>query len=905
MQFGLSNNYPVDEVIRMRSKENLIYLLADPVFFDTFDHYSPKLEDFYLPVTKQLPPGWSTQRRDVWFNCVPPVNKSAAQGWKIHLSAIGRNALEVLKIVVPILRDRETQFKFALDQMVLSLLNGKTWARGGAGKFITIYPSDIEDFKSLIETLHVATRKFEGPYILSDRRYKDSKVVYYRYGGIRRFDVVNGRGEKVPSIVGPDGKPRADKRLPYFDTPEWVQDPFGDHEPDLEGQEPSVKDGRYLIEQALAFTNAGGVYLGSDRQTGKTVVIKEARPWVNWVPGSGDAVDLLGKEYRLLSLLEDTGISPKPVDFFKDWEHHFLVEEHILGLTLSDHAADYNLVLRTRPSPEDSLEFGQLYKALFLEIINIIEVLHSKAIIFSDLSSRNLLVQKGTTRVKVIDFEAAYQEGRDVPRYLFTPGFASLDQMSGKRPNRSSDYYSLGALALSYLMPINSVGLLNPDIPRRFLKEMQADFGLSAGLRETVLAMLEEDESKRLTARDLKACLTQERAFVPASMPPHKLPQVDQALLARLAEALVCSATYDRSDRLFPGDAKGFLTNHLGVAHGACGVMYTLHKMGHHIPEAMMQWLMKRPMSAQDLPPGFFSGLAGIAWVLRELGATREAERALLESDNHPELFEHPDLYYGAAGWGIAHLQFFADTGDEYHLQQASRAAEYLRTTEQKSSEGSFWKVENDVPIGLAHGASGIALFLLYLYLATGDESLLDLGQNALQFDLNHGVRTRDGGISWPSKVGLSAPVYPYWRYGTAGIGKAVIRYSLVLPQEKYAQLVEQIYLDIDRKYALYPGFFNGLAGLCDLLLDLHHFTGEERYYRSAGKALEGIRLFMFEREGQFVTPGDGLMRLSYDYGTGLAGVAAIAHRYFTQSGASFLPDRAFDSRCLSLKVVA
>ena len=77
-------------------------------------------------------------------------------------------------------------------------MNSKRWARQGAGKFITIYPFDEDQFVSVIEQLHQATRQFEGPYILSDRRYKDSKVVFYRYGGMSPFKVLNIKGEKVP-----------------------------------------------------------------------------------------------------------------------------------------------------------------------------------------------------------------------------------------------------------------------------------------------------------------------------------------------------------------------------------------------------------------------------------------------------------------------------------------------------------------------------------------------------------------------------------------------------------------------------------------------------------------------------------------------------------------------------------
>jgi hypothetical protein len=747
-----------------------------------------------------------------------------------------------------------------------------------------------------------------GPYILSDRRYKDSKVVYYRYGGIQRIDVVNARGERVPSLVAPDGKLHPDKRLPYFQLPDWVHDPLmADAEQSPENMEPSLRDGRYLIEQALAFSNAGGVYLGTDRQTGNNVVIKEARPWVAWDPVAGDAVDLLKKEYRLLALLEDTGIAPKPIELFQEWEHYFLVEEHILGLTLSDHAADFNLLLRTRPAADDSSEFSSLYQALFRGIINIIEILHSRGIIFSDLSSRNLLVPKGTTEVKVIDFEAAYQEGCDTPLYLFTPGFASREQIMGKRPDRYSDYFSLGALALSYLMPINSVAMLNPDVLGRFLGQLRSDFGLSPALHSALMALLQQEVSQRATPACLGEAFSCGPVFDIASGEKQRAEEVvlDQQLLDRMADSIIASAQYERSDRLFPADAKGFLTNHVGIAHGACGVLHVLHKLGRGLPPAMLEWVERQPLSEQTLPQGLFVGSGGIAWVLGELGQERQAENLLQSSDANPQLLENPDLYHGMAGWGLSHLHHFLATGNEFDLQMSQRAVDHLRRRASKSANGVFWQVETDIPIGWAHGGSGIALFLLYWYLVTGDGAAFELGRQALEFDLRHGVQTRDGGLSWPSKVGLSAPLYPYLRYGTAGIGKVLVRYNHILQERRYREILDRMYLDVDRRYALFPGYLNGLAGLCDFLLDCYQFTGQERYRRSAEKTLRGIELFMFPKNGLPVIPGDGLMRLSFDWATGLAGVASVAHRYLANSKADFLLDEAFACTPLSLKVVA
>ena len=61
------------------------------------------------------------------------------------------------------------------------------YSKGGdrilTGKFITIYPNEGE-FIPLLDELHSAlSNQPRGPYILTDKRWKNGNV-YYRYGGL-------------------------------------------------------------------------------------------------------------------------------------------------------------------------------------------------------------------------------------------------------------------------------------------------------------------------------------------------------------------------------------------------------------------------------------------------------------------------------------------------------------------------------------------------------------------------------------------------------------------------------------------------------------------------------------------------------------------------------------------------
>ena len=88
------------------------------------------------------------------------------------------NAEEILRRVVPEYVREGVPFKLAADSDLLRLMGSKNYHRGSSGKFLVAYPQTAEHFIALIDLVHELTRDFEGPYILSDRRYKDNKVVH-------------------------------------------------------------------------------------------------------------------------------------------------------------------------------------------------------------------------------------------------------------------------------------------------------------------------------------------------------------------------------------------------------------------------------------------------------------------------------------------------------------------------------------------------------------------------------------------------------------------------------------------------------------------------------------------------------------------------------------------------------
>jgi serine/threonine protein kinase len=875
-------------------------MIADREFYETIDHYQPQ-DELLNVVQSLLPDTWKFGRNGVWHGCNPNENHMLpTEGWKIHISSSVSNAEDILKAVVPIFAKGSVSFKFALDRRILAMMNGKGWARQGAGKFITVYPLDEEHFKTLIEEVYQVTKQFEGLYILSDKRYKDSKIVFYRYGGIRPFAYLDVTGRKVSMLEAADGSGRKiqDVRRPYFFVPEWAKDPFAEVPADAPEQavpeQITLKDGRYLVKHPLGFSNSGGVYVAEDTTTGQEVVIKEARPYLSTTENS---ISLLEKEYRILSKIAHTGMVPKPLDFFHDWEHSFLVLELLTGTSLSSFSARHNLNHLTHPTIDDTLEFYRKFKTIFLQLAEILKVIHEHNIVVTDFSPNNVVIDPDTLKLKMIDFEGAYEIDKDEPVYLYTPGFAPPAQMyGGAVSNFESDYFSFGATMHYFLAPVNQIFMINPQARYTFVNSVTTDNGFPGDIGKLVSGLIDKDPEKRPKPSEIIEILENAEGFRSPNLDPDKkeIETKCRKYIKEISKYIRAKADYERTDRLFPADGRVFGTNPMSISHGALGVAGALRKMDGKVPKRVTNWILARNKNPLMYPPGLYIGLSGVAWGMLDIGLRDEAQDALKSTFDHSLLYDSTDLYYGLAGWGMANLKFFNEFQDEIYLLKAIEAGDFIISAASENEKGMYWESEDGIHMGYAHGASGRSLFLLYLYLASRKERFLEAGIKALDFDINNASPNLEDGLSWKRMVNQGRIVYPYWRYGSAGVGTAVVRYYRLLREERYRDVLEKIFIDTNRKYAVFPGFANGLAGLGEFLLDLHQVTNESHHLDGAYRVASGLSLFAIEKEEGIAFPGEGLRRISCDYSTGSAGIGHFFRRLVYREEGTYQLDRLF-----------
>jgi lantibiotic modifying enzyme len=240
----------------------------------------------------------------------------------------------------------------------------------------------------------------------------------------------------------------------------------------------------------------------------------------------------------------------------------------------------------------------------------------------------------------------------------------------------------------------------------------------------------------------------------------------------------------------------------------------------------------------------------------------------------------------------MANLKFYLATGDDRYLSRARVAAERILASKTDDGGESCWRSIDQVYFGLGHGASGIALFLLYLHLATRDQQWLDAGARALDFDVNRAVTGRLGGLAWPYHTAQPSPLLPYWKYGSAGVGTVLLRYQQVAATDRWRTALDGVADFVEGKYAVSVGQCLGLAGIGNFLLDGYQFTGDVRYRQRAERTLAGLRLFTIETRDGVAFPGDTLARLSCDYATGSAGPALFFARLAHGGPSAFMLDK-------------
>jgi tRNA A-37 threonylcarbamoyl transferase component Bud32 len=840
------------------------YCLADPFFYDSPRERDPQA---LFPISRRLlPNGWGRTCQGDWLINIPPGRPVPAQGWKIHVSACLDNSDEVITRVWDYCVPRGVSFKFLGSRLAVLMRNAKYASRSASGKAVTIYPADESACERILLELDTELAGEPGPYILSDLRY-GAGPLYLRYGGFSERFCLDSRGEMTPAIENPAGDLVPDLRSPVFTMPEWVRLPEF-LAPHLDARNSvAVTDLEYDLIGALHFSNGGGVYTATDKRTGEQVILKEARPHAGLAADGSDAVTRLRREHDVLIRLSGLGIAPEVRGFFQVGEHDFLAEEFVPGRTLNSFFVERYPLDGPAPDPEATKAYAAWALRICGEVERAAAAMHERGVVFNDVHMFNIIVRPDGT-VAFIDFEAASDINEGRIRTVGNPGFVAPRDRAGF----DVDAYSLACLRLAMFMPLTMLFALDRDkaaqlaaviatlfpVPEKFLDEAVREItrGAARPARHVTGSAPAPGEAGDASADDAGG-----RRW--------------DRLATDMVGAIRASATPDRADRLFPGDIDQFRVpgGGLGLAHGAAGVLYALSEAtAVRVPE-YEEWLVTR---AADPPQGahlgLYDGLAGVAYTLARLGHLDAAVRAARGclSENWGRLGH--GLYGGLSGFALAMISVGDHAGEPWLADAGMRAAETVAAPYLAAGRGAVGQraaARTGGAVGLLRGASGKALLFIRLYERTGDPAYLNAAEAAIDDDLHRCVTDGKGAL----QVDDGWRTLPYLAGGSVGIGMVIDQFTAHKQHEEFADVARAIRLAASSGLYAQAGLFNGRAGMIAYLAGTRDERGQEAGRRVAGDHVDRLAWHAVRYEGGLAFPGDMLLRLSMDLGTGAAGV--------------------------------
>lgn len=879
----------------------LLFTLFNTEFFETLDNYTPT-QELIEPVRAMCGEGWALTARGFWCHCNPGVPLDI-QGWKIHISGTPMTAQSLLSRIVPICAAEHTPFKFCSDLRMVRFSMSKSCARITGGKFITIYPSDEAAFLSMLDRCYKTTRGFIGPYLLTDYPYRDSNVVFFRYGEHAGLGGLDAGGRPLRAILSPTGAVELDKREPLAPIPEWVPNSLGAKRGrPTTPNEMWLREMRYRITGARRYSNFGGIYKGEDTLTGQKVVIREARPHLGDPTDAREPQNLLRKQARIMKKLGPAGLAPTLIELFEQEGHLFLVEEMLQGDNLWGHAMGFGHFV---PVVDSANLDTVIYRTARMLVYGLLEV-HNLQIVLRDLTKSNVFVTN-QGQLKFFDFEFSFELDReDPPLQGGTEGYVSPEQRITAWPTFAEDYYALGALLLD-IISFTATGLfLNRPGILMALRQNLRDLGLPSCYADAVAGLTAPNAEDRLHPLSALRLIEngprswglgeQNGRFVAVSDPvapledrDHYLPEREPPsaeVKERIRTTVNGITSYIRrtlrpldADALWPASPEMFATNPVSLSFGASGIVCYLNRVGENIPLGIPQWIADRTVP-RTCTPALYIGMSGVAWCLLQIGCLEEAEAVLLKSNDHKRIMEIPGLYHGAAGWALTNLIFWHNTGQRLYLDNAVEIGLDLIRSAKRSSQGMYWESNGEIPFGLAFGASGIGLFLAYLYIASGESRFVEAAEAALDFEIAN-ARWSFRRIVWPELKTASTEVslMPHTRFGTAGVGTAAVRLYAITKEPRFRRLAEQCAFTASLRLGNKLWQDWGLAGLGEFMLDMFYYLSDDAYLNTAYYLAEAILPHELRKEEGVAFAGAELLRISCDFGMGSAGIGWFLHR--------------------------
>ncbi len=809
----------------------------------------------------------------------------SSQGWKLHITANVEDAQKLLYVVSAFLLSQHISFSFINNRDGFIELNSKYADRVNSGKFITVYSKSVEQFLSLLDQLKLLTDEYkEGPYILSDKQWKESHV-FFQYGSFDDIRLV--AQNKDFFLYTPEGMKIIDKQRPYYNLPDFVD------EPKKIRKENMVPDSRifselrrYDIQGAISFSNAGGVYLASRKS--KSYVLKEGRSFAGLDSKLNDSFARIKHEYEVLLQLNNVEGIVKAKSYFTVWKDNYLLEEKVQGLPLTNFLS-LKYPFMVQDHRKEINHYFTLVQFIIRKMIVIVSQMHKKGIALGGIHLENVLFQETTRKVTIVDFETAASP-KDDYKPLLLPSVL-IESMA--RSFGEADWFSIRRLAHFLLLPSSVSERLAPGLFESQQERIIDTFGPKAKNFFKILDHLVHKHTFSKVIPFLKE---------PLSKLPDPLTLKTREYVIKGLRAGIISNLDFRTERLIKGEVVGVddEISRLAVVKGAFGGILSLLRSGgidSRSTKKIQCWLKeikprlsKMITEPKDVNWGLFTGLSGICSILSDLGEHRYAVDLLKRMPTEVKTKDY-SLYSGIAGKGLACLAFYTCSNDLGLLHMALGFADKIKAAFLSHLDEGAHKLSN--PKSLLMGTAGEALFLSQISLITGVASYTQIAKQMIQEIIDEQLlKTPDGELQLLDDDPRKRRLLPYLNNGSVGIALIMLELnkhdSQYLDNNKNKVLKQLIHSNYS-SCSIMGGLFNGYAGLTVLGTAIDSIYGNDELLQYN---LTGLNSFLVSRTNKEVLMPSGKpgVRCSMNIDSGSAGVLLVLADIKSGNWGSWLP---------------
>jgi serine/threonine protein kinase len=276
---------------------------------------------------------------------------------------------------------------------------------------------------------------------------------------------------------------------------------------------------RYWAKKILGQGGFGRTFLAvdEDKPSKPFCVIKQFLPQAQGTDSLEKAAELFAQEAEQLEQLGYHPQIPELLAYFTDNGQQYLVQEFVNGATLDQELA------------ENGAFSEQQIRELLIDLLGILDFVHSKNVIHRDIKPENIIRRKVDEKLVLVDFGAAKvlrQAQRTVTGTIIgSAEYCAPEQAIGKA-KFVSDLYSLGVTCLHLLTRVSPFNLYDSNEMEWVWRDFLNDNPVSDELGQVLDNLIQQAPNRR--ARSAQAVLQQLKPTQIIKIPPryHQLEQL-------------------------------------------------------------------------------------------------------------------------------------------------------------------------------------------------------------------------------------------------------------------------------------------------------------------------------------------------------------------------------------------